>query len=259
MKVNTTVKALGAVAAVGAAATAYALAARPRMLRWGVRPGEVERIYPGDEFVLNPQIRATHAVTVHAPPEKVFPWLLQLGAGRGGFYSYEPVEQRLLGPDIHDADHILPEYQSLKIGDPVPFAEGIAPRVALLEANHHLVLRGTARGNGEAHALRIKPGENFNMTWGFFLEPLENGDTRLIERLRIEYSASFANNALYYGFVEPGAFFMERAMLLGIKARAEGDFGKAQERMSHRAARARESQPGEVAPEAPETRTQEAP
>ena len=80
MSAKSTIKTIGgvagALAGIGAAATAYALAARPRMLRWGAEPEEVERVFTGDEFVLNPQIRATHAVTVHAPVEKVFPWLV---------------------------------------------------------------------------------------------------------------------------------------------------------------------------------------
>lgn len=232
MNARTTIKAIGGVASVlagiGAAATAYALVARPRMLRWGAKPEEVERVYPGDEFVLNPQIKATHAITVHAPVEKVFPWLVQMGQGRAGFYSLEAIENGLFQLDIHNADRILPEYQDLKVGDSVALGQGVSARVAVLEPNKHLVLRGVAHGDEPAEgAPPLRPGETLNMTWAFHTEALENGDTRLIERFRVEYTPTLANNIAYFGFVEPGAFFMQRSMLLGIKARAEGVFGRA--------------------------------
>ncbi|MEO6061236.1 MAG: hypothetical protein ABIQ99_04775 [Thermoflexales bacterium] len=217
----------GALAGIGAAATAYGLAVRPRMLRWGANPEEVERVYTGDEFVLNPQIKATHAITVHAAVEKVFPWLVQMGQGRAGFYSVEAIENRLFELDIHNADRILPEYQELKVGDRVVLGRGVFARVAVLAPLKHLILRATAHGDeNEEGAPPLKSGETLNMTWGFFTEAQENGDTRLIERFRVEFTPTLANNVMFYGFIEPGAFFMERSMLLGIKARAEGVFGK---------------------------------
>jgi hypothetical protein len=231
MKAKNTIKTIGSVAGalagIGVAATAYALAARPRMLRWGTEPEEVERVFTGDEFVLNPQIKATHAVTVHASVEKVFPWLLQMGQGRAGFYSVEAIENNVFQLDIHNADRILPEYQQLQVGDHVALGRGVFARVAVLEPLKHLILRATAHGDeNEAGAPPLKPGETLNMTWAFFTEALENGDTRLIERFRVEFTPTLANNVMFYGFIEPGAFFMERSMLLGIKARAEGVFGK---------------------------------
>lgn len=217
----------GALAGIGAAATAYALAARPRMLRWGARPEEVERVFTGDEFVLNPQIKATHAVTVHAPVEKVFPWLVQMGQGRAGFYSVEAIENGIFELDIHNADRILPEYQELHVGDRVALGRGVFARVAAIEPLKHLILRATAHGDEhEEGAPPLKKGETLNMTWAFFTEAMDSGDTRLIERFRVEFTPTLANNVMFYGFIEPGAFFMERSMLLGIKARAEGVFGK---------------------------------
>ena len=231
MSAKSTIKTIGgvagALAGIGAAATAYALAARLRMLRWGAEPEEVERVFTGDEFVLNPQIRATHAVTVHAPVEKVFPWLVQMGQGRAGFYSIESIENDFFQLDIHNADRILPEYQQLRVGDHVALGRGVFARVAVLEPLKHLILRATAHGDEyEEGAPPLKPGETLNMTWAFFTEALENGDTRLIERFRVEFTPTLVNNVMFYGFIEPGAFFMERSMLLGIKARAEGVFGK---------------------------------
>lgn len=215
----------GALAGIGAAATAYALAARPRMLRWGARPEEVERVFVGDEFVLKPQIKATHAVTVHAPVEKVFPWLVQMGQGRAGFYSVEAIENDVFQLDIHNADRILPEFQDLRVGDRIALGRGVFARVAVIEPLKHLVLRATAHGDEhEEGAPPLRTGETLNMTWAFFTEAMENGDTRLIERFRVEFTPSLANNVMFYGFIEPGAFFMERSMLLGIKARAEGVF-----------------------------------
>jgi len=193
MNGKNTVKTIGGVAGalvgIGAAATAYALAARPRMLRWGAKPEEVERVFPGDEFVLNPQIKATHAVTVHAAPDKVFPWLVQMGQGRGGFYSVEAIENGVFELDIHNADRILPEYQDLQVGDRIALGKGVFARVAVIEPLKHLILRATAHGDEhEEGALPLKPGETLNMTWAFFPEAMENGDTRLIEPFRVEFT-----------------------------------------------------------------------
>ena len=113
--------------------------------------------------------------------DKVFPWLVQMGQGRGGFYSVEAIENGIFELDIHNADRILPEYQELRVGDRVSLGRGVFARVAVIEPLKHLILRATAHGDEhEEGALPLKKGETLNMTWAFFTETLENGDRRLV-------------------------------------------------------------------------------
>jgi hypothetical protein len=100
--------------AIGAAA-ACLLFARPRQLRWGASSQERDASLPGDDLIVTPGLTATRAITVHAPASQVWPWIAQLGQGRGGFYSYDFLEN-LAGCDIHSADRIIPEWQDVKIG-----------------------------------------------------------------------------------------------------------------------------------------------
>ena len=97
----------------------YWFALRPWHQRWGATHEEVEAFWPGDEFIARPMVSSTHAVTIQAPLSKVWPWLVQIGQGRGGFYSYEFVENAM-GLRIENADRILPEWQNLQVGDVVP-------------------------------------------------------------------------------------------------------------------------------------------
>jgi len=90
-------------------------ALRLRMLVWGSSGEEASRRLPGDDLVPNAQYETTHAITIHAPAENVFPWIVQMGQNRGGFYSHDALEN-LLGLDIHSADRIHPEWQELVPG-----------------------------------------------------------------------------------------------------------------------------------------------
>lgn len=204
-----------------AGAAAYALVVRPWHLRWGATEDEVKRPLPGDDFIPEPKIAATHAVTIAAPAAQVWPWLVQIGRGRGGFYSYTWIEN-LMGLDIHNEDRIVPAYQELKVGDVIPFdAGGFGVPVAILEPERALVLHGDTRTAAVGEAPIVRPGEYLAVSWGFFLEALDPQTTRLIERFRADYSPTLQNSAFYRGLLEPGAFVMERRMLLGIKDRAE--------------------------------------
>ena len=103
--------------AIGAAAT-YLLLARAGQLRWGTIDAEFDEPLPGDDLIPSPNLVATRAITVRASAEHVWPWLVQLGQGRGGFYSYDFLEN-LVGCDIHSADRIVPEWQEAVVGDEV--------------------------------------------------------------------------------------------------------------------------------------------
>lgn len=116
------------VSLVGAAATA-ALLARPRLLRWGATGQECGEALPGDELIEHADLTATRAITIHAPADDVWPWSAQLGQGRGGFYSYDFLEN-LVGCDIHSADRIVPEWQDVAVGDAIRLAPQMALAVA---------------------------------------------------------------------------------------------------------------------------------
>jgi len=215
----------GAVTSVGATAlSTYIFAIRPWHLRWGATDEEVKRALPGDDLVPAPKLNATHAITIDAPPAEVWPWLAQIGQGRGGFYSYDWLEN-LMGLNIHSADRILPEYQHLKVGDIVPFAPGgFGPPVAAIERGRALVLGGKIGAGTEGpFAIGDKTlGAYMNVSWQFFIELAGGNATRLIERFRLDWEPpSLKNFVFYHLFLEPGSFIMERKMLLGIKQRVE--------------------------------------
>jgi hypothetical protein len=198
----------------------YRVVIRPWHLKWGTRDDEAERMLPGDELTPDPRLNATHAITIHAPVDRVWPWLVQIGQGRGGFYSYEGIETAL-GAGIQNVDRILPEFQHLKEGDIIPLAQnGLGMPVAILEPMTALVLHGDTRA-GELSIPDLGPEDFYNVVWGWHLQALDSQTTRLIERWRAEYTPSFKSWVYIQLFLEPGAFIMSRKMLLGIKERAE--------------------------------------
>jgi len=195
-----------AAAALGAAAAgAYRAPLRRWLLHWGATPEDVDRVMPGDELVPEPGMETTRAVTIAAPPGAVWPWLVQMGSGRGGAYTYDRIEN-LLGLNMHSADTILPQFQDLQVGDALPLGTG-GPVL-------HVVVLDPER----ALAFRSDDGR---WLWSFQLYPADGG-TRLVSRNRITVAdPSLWRRAFDRGFMEPGSLIMERKMLLGIKRRAE--------------------------------------
>ena len=129
------------VSAIGIAAATYILFARARHLRWGASAQECNAALPGDDLIVSPDLTATRAITVRASAGQVWPWIAQLGHGRGGFYSYDFLEN-LAGCDIHSADRVVPGWQDIKVGDKVKLAPAVGLDVAALEPGRSLVLRG---------------------------------------------------------------------------------------------------------------------
>jgi hypothetical protein len=209
------------VGAGAAAVAAYAWVIRPWTLRWGATISEVGMALPGDDLIEFPKLSSTHAITIRARPAEVWPWLAQLGQGRGGFYSYDWIENAM-GLDIHNTDRVLSEYQDIKVGDVIPFApSGFGIPVAFVEPEQTLVLHGdTRQGTGEVQ-IPLKPGDYMAASWGFHLFERVDGATRLVVRFRADWAPSVQNALFYRALLEPGTFLMGRKMLLGIKARAE--------------------------------------
>jgi hypothetical protein len=195
----------GFAAVASAVIPSYVFAIRPWHLHWGATRGETLLPMPGDDIVQQPTYLSTRAVTIAATPEEVWPWLVQLGQGRGGMYSYEWIEN-LMGLRIRNADQIIVDFQQLAIGDTIPLAPaGAGPRVKGIEPDRSLLLDFEG-----------------NWTWAFLLEPLDARQSRLIVRNRWSTrAAGLGTKLLFLLLLDFGAFVMERKMLLGIKQRAE--------------------------------------
>ena len=209
----------------GAAAIAVALLTpflRPWRSKWGSTDDELHRSWQGDDLVPHPKGGYTHAITIRASAADVWPWLMQMGQGRGGFYSYDWLEN-LVGCDIHSADRIIPELQHLEVGDVVRMHPEATPyRVAAIEPGRALVLQirvDTQTGN-TFELTDTMPVKYLNQSWVFFLDELDEGTTRLISRSRNDWNRSLGN-AMVFGVFGPVSLIMDRKMLLGIKQRAE--------------------------------------
>src|SRR5512132_1953375 len=197
-------------AVIGTAVAGYLLLVRRWQLRWGATDEERDAILAGDDLIPNPDLTATRAITVHAPADQVWPWIAQLGQGRGGFYSYDALEN-VVGCHIHSADRIVPEWQDVKVGDQVKLHPEVGLEVAVVEPGRALVLRGGVPMGA------VPPP--YDTTWAFVLRERPEGTTRLLVRERYAYTKRWAPF-----LVEPVAavaFVMSLRMLRGIKDRAE--------------------------------------
>jgi alpha/beta hydrolase fold len=178
---------------------------RRRHLRWGATDAEVAAPMPGDELVPRSSFTATRAITIDAPPEAVWPWLVQLGYRRAGWYTYDLFDNA----GYPSADRILPQHQNLKVGDRVPMAKNVNETTAFwvvgMEPNHSMLWQ--------------KP----NSTWAWKLDPLEGNRTRLITRLKALYTWRTSPGYALLSLIlfEFGDFPMTRKLLLGVKRRAE--------------------------------------
>ena len=209
------VYAAGAVV-MGSAAAVCILVVRPRQLGWGATGEEAGAALAGDDLIPVPDLVATRAITVHARADQIWPWIAQLGQGRGGFYSYDVLEN-LAGCDIRSADRVVAKWQDVKVGDEVRLAPEVGLAVAVVEQGRALVLRG-----GVPMGAAPPP---YDFTWAFALREQPGGTTRLLVRERYAYSRRWAPL-----LVEPVAvvsFLMTQRMLRGIRDRAERDAGPA--------------------------------
>lgn len=191
--------------AVGLAA--YLLFIRPSQIRRGATDAEVARVMPGDDIVSNPTFNATRAVTINAPPEKIWPWLVQWGYGKAGFYGYDLVENIGSPSGMISADRIVPEYQHLAVGDKVEMNDAYYFFVNRIEPGKYILL-----------GCNTKPCYG-SMLWS--LEPIDANHTRVIHRLRMQYQWLKPDIPVLL-FTDLADHVAVRKLLLGLKDRAEG-------------------------------------
>jgi hypothetical protein len=203
------------------AAVLVPLVAAHALLPWytrrGTKDNERDAPLPGDDLVHDPKTGYTMAITVTAAASEIWPWLLQMGQGRGGFYTHEWVEN-LLGADIHNADRVVSAWQQLKVGDPIRLTPdpyfgqaGQFMTVAELHPERALVFRQTLPNGSTA-------------SWAFLLLPGDAGTTRVVMRRR------GGQPTLFDCVMAPGYAFMDRGLLHGLRQRAEGTALTASER-----------------------------
>ncbi|HYM59739.1 MAG TPA: SRPBCC family protein [Thermoanaerobaculia bacterium] len=203
-------------AAAAAAGAAYHFLFRPWHVSWGTTRDERDRKMPLDELIENPNYLTNRAVTINAPAEKIWPWLVQMGElPRGGFYTYSWIE-RLLGMRTENATAILQDFQQLKPGDPLDRDGNLV--VKALVPNRFLV-RGPPAGVPSGDA-----------TWTIELVAAGDNVTRLISRVRARIAPNM-RGAFWVALLDPGQFIMERKWLHGVKARAEGEIAEEPRKM----------------------------
>jgi hypothetical protein len=203
-------RAIACLSAIAGAVGAYVVFVRPWHLRWGATDEEADGHLSGDDLIPNADLSATRAIRIRASAEDVWPWIAQLGQGRGGLYSYDALEN-LVGCDIHSADRIVPEWQDVRVGDRFRLHPDVALEVAIVEPRRALVIRGG-----------VPMGETpppYDFTWAFELRERLDGTTRLLVRERYGYTRPWS--ALLVEPVEAVSFVMSQKMLRGIRDRAE--------------------------------------
>lgn len=196
-------------AAVGGTVLMIALLRR-RYLRWGATAAERRSVLLGDELLPAADLVATRAISISAAPQALWPWIAQLGQGRGGFYSYDFLEN-LVGCDLHSASRIHPEWQSVPVGTEVRLAPQVPLAVAAVEPGAGMVLRG-----GIPMGTVAAP---YDFTWSFVVHPQPDGTSRLVVRERYRYNRPWA--PLIVQPAELVSCLMSVRMLRGIKTRTE--------------------------------------
>jgi hypothetical protein len=208
-------------AALLTAGLVYHVGLRHWCLRWGTTPAEVHATLPGDDLFPVYTSEATHAITVNAPPERIWPWLMQIGQDRSGFYSYTFLENAI-GAEMPKVERIVPAWRERTVGETVWFA---AP--------------ARFAGQGRMTAAIVQPGRSFVMVmpddyrrlhaggraqqsfWSFTIQPTGNGQTRLIARIRGGTPPTLIGKLAGRLFWEPAHFVMEQRMLRRIRDLSE--------------------------------------
>ena len=187
----------------GVVVTLYVWVIKPWHMRWGATDAEVARDMPGDDLIPGAK-SATRVITIKGTVDQVWPWLVQLGFGKAGWYSYDWIDNDFQP----SADRIIPEYQNLQVGDKILMMPAMGFVVHSLDAPHSIV--GLL--------------EDGSTSWCLGLYPIEGGGTRLVSRWRPKFEMTPAT-VLMSALAEPGTFIMEQKMLRTIRDRVEASVG----------------------------------
>ena len=229
-----------AISVAAGMAIAYGLQLREQSRTWGVASGDADLGLPGDDLVSEPDYVDTRSLGIDAAAGDVWPWIAQLGYGRGGWYSYAPLDRPWSpggGSPGKSADSILPEYQDLSVGDIVPAHRSGGFEAKVVEAGKALVLylddtmvreqlqesiAEHAEGDEEASeaASQMDKMPAFRLSWAFVLEPEGSGSSRLTERFRMHIDLT-DQQRMGLPFMGLGVFALMRSQMLGIKQRVE--------------------------------------
>jgi hypothetical protein len=209
------------VALLGVSAGVYALAVRPRVLRWGASDKEVTGPYPGVNLIPSGRRGATMAITIDAPPSRVWPWLIQMGCDRAGWYSWD----RLDNGGMPSARQIHPEWQHLSVGDRLASTPSGSAwfEVAALDAERFLGLRASVnlRSGRPFDAAGPRPSFYLDSLWGFQLKALPEGRTRLVSSGYSSARPQLLQRIAEFLFWEPAHCIMQTRQFANLKRRAE--------------------------------------
>ena len=199
-------KIMAVLALVGVVLAFYLIWARPYQLRWGATDKEVNGRMPGDEINCDPTFLATRAITIQGTPKEIWPWLLQMGYGRAGFYAYDIFENIGSPRGIRSADDIIPELQQFKVGDEMPISPAGGLSFYAIEPNQYLIWKGDGAYGG--------------FIWALY--PLDNNQTRLVSRARLSYTWNRPTQLVFDLLTEFSDHLAVRKILQGVKGRVEG-------------------------------------
>jgi hypothetical protein len=184
----------------------YYFVARPYQLTLGATTDEIQHPMPGDELVSAPHFRATRSITIQGTPEEIWPWLLQMGHNRAGYYAYDILENIGSEQGLRSAEEIIPDFQNFQQGDEVPISAVVSLVFYAIEPNQHMVWTGKDK----------------NEAFAWVLYPLDDDQTRLVSRIQWRYHLTDPGSVVMAIFVDTGDHIAVRKVLQGIKGRVEG-------------------------------------
>jgi hypothetical protein len=191
---------------------------------WGATNEEITRPLPGDDLIPDSKLDSTHAITIHAPADQVWPWLAQMGyEDRAGTYSYDLFE-RSAGRNLDQLDPAIPP---LAAGGTMPFYPGAPMTVAVADPPHALVLWQVTSGGKAIDGSGSWDDDHVAWSWAFRLQPVDATTTRLLIRIRAGYRPAVKWAPFMWLLVEPAHFLMGRRQLLGLRERVEATGRKA--------------------------------
>ena len=197
---------LAVLTVLGTVLVIYLLWARPYQLRWGATEAEIQRPMPGDELDRKPTFLATRAMTINGTPQEIWPWLIQMGYERAGFYGYDIIENLGSKRGPASAERIVPELQNVKVGDEIPISAAGSWVLYAIQPENYFIWSGETGDGG--------------FTWALY--PIDEHQTRLVSRIRWSHHWSPPSQLALDVFTEFTDHLAVRKILQGVKGRVEG-------------------------------------